>query len=68
MIEKDLWNMYADGHYLYSMYCEEKELEGAKRAYLICAAPLNQPVTINVTFTKVSPDDYEVDQEARDRL
>ena len=68
MVEKNLYNMFADGEYLYSMYCEEKELEGAKRAYLICAAPLNVPVTIDITFQKVSPDDYEVYQEDSDRL
>lgn len=58
----ELWRLICDGEEMYCVYCEEEALTDMKNAFLIWNHPLNEPVTCNITFEKVDPNDYEVFQ------
>lgn len=58
-----LWHMKVDGEYVYSVYCAEQHLESMKNAFLLVHHPLNLPVTVDITFDKAGPDEYEVYEE-----
>lgn len=58
-----LWHMRVDGEYVYSVYCEETQLESIKNDFLVACHPLNEPVIADITFEKVDPSEYESQTE-----
>ena len=58
-----LWHMRVDGWYAYSVYCEEQQLDSMRNAFIMACHPLNEPVLSEITFERVDPDEYELQEE-----
>lgn len=53
----DLWHMRCDGEYVYSVFCPEEDLQYQQRAFLLAVHPMNEPVTVDITFERVDLDE-----------